>query len=86
MAGFTISGMRYAKQTLNCAVVSLLLSGCASSSDPNAAGPRVRSMQMGSSQYMVSCANDTSFCAKRADRLCPQGFETLNNVFKPLRT
>lgn len=73
--------MRNAKQILNCAVASLLLSGCASSTDPNALGSRVRSTRMGPSHYMVSCVDSTSSCADRAASLCSQGFETLNNVF-----
>jgi hypothetical protein len=63
--------------------MTLLLSGCVSSTDPNAFFSRVRSEPLGNNQYMVSCVDGPRFCARHANTLCPSGMDVVSNTTNP---
>jgi hypothetical protein len=59
--------------------VILMLEGCVSNSDPNAMFSSVRVSSMGPGQYMVSCVDSPSYCAREANTLCPTGMDVVSN-------
>ena len=62
------------------AVLALSLSGCVSTTDPNAPLSAVRTSPMGPEQHMVSCVDKPAYCADLANNLCPKGFDVTSNV------
>lgn len=61
----------------------LVLQGCVSTSDSNAAFSTVRSYPMGPSQYMVTCVDSPRYCAAESNKLCPKGFDVTSNTTNP---
>ena len=53
------------------------LAGCA---DSDAFFSPVRNYPMGHKQYMVTCVDSPGYCAREANKLCPQGFDVTSNV------
>jgi hypothetical protein len=65
-------------------VLFVLLSGCVSTSDPNAAFSTVRVEPMGRNQYMISCVDSAAYCARQANRSCPGGnYDVVSNTNNP---
>lgn len=64
-------------------VLALSQSGCVSATDSSATFSTVRSTPMGPSQYMVSCVDSPRYCAQESNKLCPSGFDVVNNVVNP---
>jgi hypothetical protein len=63
----------------------LFLHACmVSSNDPDAQFSRVRVESMGPSQYMVTCVDSPQYCAREANRLCPNSaYDVVSNTVNP---
>lgn len=64
-------------------ILTSLLAGCISTTDSKAPLSAVRSTPMGPNQFMVSCVDSPSYCAREATKLCPQGFDVSSSVTNP---
>lgn len=51
-------------------LLAVSVSGCVSTTDPNAPFSTVRVQQLGTNQYMVSCVDSQAYCAAQANTLC----------------
>lgn len=63
--------------------ITFLLTGCVSTSDPNALLSTVRVSPMGPKQWMITCVDSPQYCAEQANRICPQGFDVTSNTVNP---
>ena len=65
-------------------VITAVLAGCAPiPEDPNAPFSVVRTYPLGPGQFMVTCVDSPSYCARQATADCPNGFDVVSNTNNP---
>lgn len=64
-------------------LLALLVAGCVSTDDPNAALSAVRVHPMGGQTLMITCVDSPKYCAEQAVRSCPDGLDVVSNTTNP---
>ena len=69
-------------RSLGIVLLIVAIEGCNITS-PNFPFSSVGLYPMGPSQYMVTCVDSPKYCADRATKICPQGFDVASNTTNP---
>ena len=75
--------MRALLMATTLAAIILTLTGCISTTDPDAPLSAVRVAPMGPGQFMVTCVDSPLYCARMSNKTCPAGYDVVSNTSNP---